>query len=138
MPADRSHSERPALLSFLGVYDADGTWRGELSYWIGARLGRTHCSLCEITHGTFTEKPQWRALRATLPVPFSTAHRDDQPSEIRTLLGRALPAVVAQTSAGPMLLLGPEELAELEGEPAQLLSALRAAAEARHLKWPAP
>ena len=24
--------------------------RGELTYWVGARLGRRHCSLCEITH----------------------------------------------------------------------------------------
>ena len=45
---------------FIGVYDADGTIVGEVSYWIGARLGRTHCSLCELTHGLFTAKREWR------------------------------------------------------------------------------
>ncbi len=38
------------VVRLIGVYDADGTLRGELGYWVGARLGRRHCSLCDITH----------------------------------------------------------------------------------------
>ena len=49
-----------AVRELIGVYDADGTLLGEARYWIGARLGRTHCSLCEITHGLFTERADWR------------------------------------------------------------------------------
>jgi len=45
----------------IGVYDADGTLLGEARYWIGARLGRAHCALCDITHGLFTERADWRA-----------------------------------------------------------------------------
>ena len=33
---------------------------GEARYWIGARLGRAHCALCDITHGLFTERDDWR------------------------------------------------------------------------------
>ena len=48
---------------FVGIYDADATLVGEVSYWIGARLGRTHCSLCELTHGLFTVKREWKECR---------------------------------------------------------------------------
>ena len=40
------------IVRLIGVYDANGTLSGELAYWIGARLGRRHCSLCDITHGS--------------------------------------------------------------------------------------
>jgi len=58
------------VTEFIGVYDADSTLIGEVSYWIGARLGRTHCSLCELTHGLFTQKSEWKACAKELSVPF--------------------------------------------------------------------
>lgn len=53
-----------SLRRVIGVYDADGTAWGELRYWIGARVGRAHCSLCDITHGLVHERAEWRAARA--------------------------------------------------------------------------
>ena len=63
------------IVRLVGVYDADATFRGELSYWVGARLGRRHCALCDITHGTVRERPEWAACRTGLPIPFDTFHR---------------------------------------------------------------
>ena len=60
------------IVRLVGVYDADATMRGELAYWVGARLGRTHCALCEITHGMARERSEWKTCRAGLPVPFDT------------------------------------------------------------------
>ncbi|MCE2710061.1 MAG: hypothetical protein LW596_04620 [Ilumatobacteraceae bacterium] len=68
-----------AVRELIGVYDADATVWGEVSYWIGARLGRRHCGLCDITHGVFTRKAEWQACEDRLPVPFSAYHRNDQP-----------------------------------------------------------
>jgi len=65
----------------FGVYDADGTLLGEARYWIGARLGQTHCALCDITHGLFTERADWRRCRDQLDVAFRTYHRNDAPAE---------------------------------------------------------
>ena len=59
----------------VGVYDADGTVLGELSYFLRARIGRAHCSLCDITHGRIRERADWRACRGRLPVRFTTYHR---------------------------------------------------------------
>ena len=98
------------IVRLVGVYDADSTLRGELAYWVGARLGRRHCSLCEITHGSVRQRPEWKACQADLPVPFVTYHRNDQPDLIRSAAGGQAPVVVAETDAGHTVLLGPADL----------------------------
>lgn len=127
----------PTVLGLVGVYDADGTLRGELTYWVGARLGRTHCALCEVTHGLFTERSDWRAARDALPVAFETYHRDDQPDAVRTCSGGRAPAVVARTTDGAVLLLGPEELEASHASPARLVELVQGAVASAGLAWPA-
>lgn len=119
----------------VGVYDADGSLRGELTYWIGARLGRAHCALCDITHGSVREKDGWKRCRAGLPVPFDAYHRDDQPAEVRAALRGTYPAVVAETDRGIDLLLGPAELEACDGEPKRLVAAIEQAVVAAGLTW---
>lgn len=80
----------------VGVYDAEGTMRGELTYWVGARLGRSHCALCDITHGLARERSEWKACQAGLPVPFDVYHRNDQPDAIRVATSNVVPVVVAK------------------------------------------
>jgi hypothetical protein len=126
----------PRIDRLVGVYDADGTWRGELAYWVGARLGRRHCSLCDITHGSVRERPEWAACKAGLPVEFVTFHRDDQPDDVRRAAGGRAPVVVADTSAGPILLLGPGELDACGGSIDQLVAAIETAVSGRGLHWP--
>jgi hypothetical protein len=119
----------------IGVYAADGTLRGEVSYWIGARLGRAHCSLCDITHGTFRESKQWQSCRVGLPVPFDTYHRNDQPDAVRHATGNTDPVVVAQTNDGIVMLVGPAELDACEGSPEKLVAAIEAAVVRRGLSF---
>ena len=121
----------------IGVYDADGTLRGEVAYWIGARLGRRHCSLCDITHGTFTEKTAWKRCRSSLPVPFDTYHRDDQPDDVRRASGDTAPVVVAKTSEGFVLLLDDARISSVDSDPSRLVALISEAVEAAGLDWPA-
>src|SRR3954453_13101884 len=121
--SQEAHSAPSQLVRLVGVYDADGTLRGELAYWIGARLGRSHCALCDITHGLVRVRSEWRSCRAGLPFPFDTFHRDDQPEGIRLLLAGVAPAVVADTTTGLVLLLGPEDLAACQGSTDRLVAA---------------
>jgi hypothetical protein len=121
------------VVRLVGVYDADGTPWGELRYWVGARLGRTHCSLCEITHGLVRERGSWQACRALLPVAFDTFHRDDQPVGARAGAGGRVPAVLAETTVGWTLLLGPDEIAACDGSGDALVLAMRVAAGAAGL-----
>lgn len=110
------------------MYDADSTLRGELSYWVGARLGRRHCSLCDITHGSVRERPEWKTCRDGLPVPFDTYHRNDQPDAVRAAAGATAPVVIVQTETAHLLLLTPAELHACEGSIEKLTDAIDAAA----------
>jgi len=109
-----------AIRELVGVYDADATLWGELSYWVGARLGQRHCSLCDITHGLFSEKSEWRDCKSRLSVPFRAYHRNDQPDDVLVCLGSRLPAVVARTDDGVHLFLTPEDLEGCAGDPEAL------------------
>ena len=92
------------MAKLIGVYDADATLVGELSYWIGARFGVRHCSLCDITHSLFREKSQWREcqsrLESDLHVEFETFHRNDQPDDVRACIDGDYPAVVMRGDDG--------------------------------------
>jgi len=125
------------LVRLVGVYDADATWRGELAYWVGARLGRRHCSLCDITHGVVRAKPQWAACRAGLPVPFDTHHRNDQPDEVRRMADIRYPVVVAETTAGYVALLDDDALDRCAGSIDALVAAVETAVATLGLQWPA-
>jgi hypothetical protein len=123
---DAAPTER--IVRLVGVYDADGTMRGELAYWIGARLGRRHCPLCEITHGSIRQRPEWQACQAGLPVPFDTYHRNDQPDAIRAASGGEAPVVVAATDTGHVLLLDAGDLAACDGSIDRLVEAIEQSA----------
>ena len=114
----------------VGVYDADGDAWGELRYWVGARLGRAHCALCDITHGLVRERGSWQSCRAELPVAFDTYHRDDQPAGVRAASEDRVPVVLAETDGGFTLLLGPEAIERCDGSGPALVAAVRTAATA--------
>jgi hypothetical protein len=120
------------VLELIGVYDADGTLLGEARYWIGARLGRAHCALCDITHGLFTERTEWRRCRDQLDVAFLTYHRNDAPADVLAA-GSPAPFVVARTDRGLVALLGPEELDACSGDVVAFRQALIRACAERHL-----
>jgi len=124
------------IVRLIGVYDADGSVRGELAYWIGARLGRAHCALCDITHGLVRERPEWKSRRADLAAPFDTYHRDDQPEAVRIATADAAPAVIAETPRGLVALLGPEELDRCAGSADQLFEEIDRAMQRAGLIWP--
>jgi hypothetical protein len=103
------------LIELVGVYDANSTVIGEVSYWVGARLGKTHCSLCELTHGLFTQKSEWKNCSRTLSVPFRTFHRNDAPTDVLAQLNGSFPAVLARTEKGPEIILTSEQLENFDG-----------------------
>ncbi len=124
------------LIRLIGVYDADGTMWGELKYFVGARLGKTHCSLCEITHGLVRERGDWRQRRNELPVPFDAYHRNDQPSTVRAATGNTAPVVVAEMADGIRLLLGPSQLEQCGGSEVAMVDAIGVSLAALGIEWP--
>ena len=129
-------TEPETIRRLIGIYDADSTLRGEFAYWVGACLGRGHCSLCDITHGMVRERADWRVCRDGLPVLFDTYHRNDQPDDVREATDDSAPVVVAQTGDRIVVLLDGARLENCSGSPEQLVEALTAAAAERQLDWP--
>ena len=126
------------IIRLVGVYDADSTVRGELAYWVGAGLGRRHCSLCEITHGSVRQRPEWRACQAELPVRFDTNHSNDQPDPIRTAVRGQAPVVVAEIDNGRIRLLAAADLDACGGSIDRLVEAIERSAVRLGLTWAAP
>jgi hypothetical protein len=89
-----------------------------------------------ITHGAVSEKAEWKACRIALPVQFDTFHRNDQPDAARPLTDGRLPAVLADTAAGFVYLLGPDELDACGKSPERLVDAVHAALTRHALTLP--
>lgn len=115
----------------IGIYDADGTLWGEVSYVVGHLLGRAHCALCDVTHGSLRPKAAWQRCQAELGVPFVAIHRNDRDPALRELTDGALPCVVAVGADGPEILVTAEQLEACAGEPEALATAITAALAAR-------
>lgn len=124
------------IVRFVGVYNAEGTLRGELAYWFGRRRGTAHCALCDITHGSVRERADWKECRSGLGAAFDTYHLDDQPEAVRSLTSGVAPVVVAETSIGHIMLLGPDELEACAADPSALADRLRTAVVDAGLEWP--
>ena len=103
------------ITELIGVYDADSTLLGEVSYWVGARFGITHCSLCELTHGLFTKKSEWKQCAESFTVPFHLFHRDDAPHDVISTLAGEFPAVLQRTTEGLKVILTKDELERFDG-----------------------
>lgn len=121
---------KPVVQRLVGIYHASGTPWGELSYWLKARLGRTHCALCDITHGAVREKPEWQACRRELSVPFDTVHLDERDDLLAAFTEGRTPCVVAETSSGLYMVVDTAELAACDGAPACLVEAVERNADA--------
>lgn len=116
------------LEHLVGVYDADGGLRGEISYIVGHLLHRRECALCDITH-TWRRKPEWDAMAARLDVPIELRHRNEVDAETLAAAERAgLPVVLGRDASGmwhPVLTR--EQLKEADGDVAAFERLLRAA-----------
>ncbi|TML91721.1 MAG: hypothetical protein E6G10_30205 [Actinobacteria bacterium] len=115
------------VIRLTGVYNAEGSLLGELRYVVGGRLGRTHCALCEITHGHVREKAAWRRARRRLAVPFTAVHLDERDQREREASDGRTPCVLAHTADDVRVLLGPVELERCAGDPDALVAAVERA-----------
>lgn len=111
----------------VGVYDADGTIRGELAYLIGRTRGTAHCALCDITHGRLRRRADFDDARGKLAVPLELCHRDEVDEAVRAAAGWSYPCVVGIGAAGASLVMGRDDLEACAGDPATFVERLNAA-----------
>ena len=114
-------------LEYIGVYNADASIWGEVSYWFGARLGIRHCSLCDVTHGKFRKRADWVQCSESLGVSFITYHRDDAPQDVRDAANGNYPIVLGRTTTGIEVVLNDAQIEACNASPESLVAALHSA-----------
>jgi hypothetical protein len=112
-------------VTLVGIYNADGTLLGELSYVVRKYTGRGHCELCDITHGTVRRKPGWDAACARAGLDIELLHRDEATADQLSAAGE-LPAVITLDGGAWVRVMGPSELGACNGDPARFVAHLRA------------
>jgi hypothetical protein len=121
----------------IGVYHANGSWRGELAYVLGKLSGRAHCALCYITHGALRRRRAFDACVATLPVPFDLVHLDERAADVAAASHGRTPCVLARTSTGLVVLLDADDLGRCGGDPVRLRDAIDRVVAALGMRWSA-
>ena len=114
-------------LEYIGVYNADASVWGEVSYWFGARIGVRHCSLCDVTHGLFRKRADWVQCTESLGVAFTTYHRDDAPQDVLTATNGNYPIVLGRTTSSLEVVLNNAQIEACNGSPESLIAALQTA-----------
>lgn len=121
----RTMSEPAQLIELVGVYHANGSLRGELAYVVGKLLGRTHCALCDITHGTVRRKPGFDRCAASLPVPLTLVHLDERDADVAAASDGHTPCIVGRFDDGTArIVVDTEALEACGGDPEALLQLL--------------
>ena len=111
----------------VGIYDADGTIRGELAYLIGRTRGTAHCALCDMTHSRVRRRGDFDIAARGLAVPLELCHRDEIDETVRAAAGGSYPCVVGVGAAGALVVMDPDDLEACAGDPAVLVDRLNAA-----------
>ena len=98
------------LERLIGVYDADGTIRGELAYLIGRARGLAHCPLCDITHGRLRRRADFDDACRRLSVPLELCHRDEVDESVRVAARGSYPCIVGIGEAGAWVVMDRADL----------------------------
>lgn len=130
IPAVRRRTgKRPVLagvdndVTYVGIYNADGSLLGEISYVLAKYTGRGHCELCDITHGTFRRKRSWDKACEQAGINMELLHRDEATTDQLNAAGD-LPAIIKVDGNTWRLVAGPAELAACDGNPERLMTLL--------------
>lgn len=94
------------------IYNASGTIAGELNYLYGKYFQDEHCELCDITHGTVSAKPEWKAWISALKCENYVLHTNEA-EEMNVDYSRfELPVVLVDRGNGLEELVTKEEMAD--------------------------
>ena len=67
------------------IYNADGSFFGEISYFIKKLSGRDKCKLCDLSHNLIFQKKSWDDFLKELNRPYQVLHTNELPESIKRL-----------------------------------------------------
>ncbi len=108
----------------FGIYNADGSFFGELRYSISKVVGKSSCSLCELTHGwNPLGKRSWKTVCNSSDLDIHLIHRDEATaSQLKT--AGDLPSFIAESDGGWVQIMSAGQINKFKNRPYQLVSEL--------------
>ena len=67
------------------IYNADGSFFGEISYFLKKLSGRDKCKLCDLSHNLIFQKKSWDDFLKELDRPYRVLHINELPDSIKQL-----------------------------------------------------
>ena len=108
----------------FGIYNADGTFFGELGYVIAKLGGKRSCSLCDVTHGWNPfGKRQWKGLCKSSSLDIQLIHRDEA-TESQLQAAGDLPSFITAVEEGWAQIMGSTQITKLKSQPETIVSML--------------
>ena len=108
----------------VGIYNANGSVLGELKYLVGKLTGQSDCALCDITHGPFRGKADFRDAQQALDIPFENLHLDELEPDLQSFRNHA-PCIVAICDSQYSLLITSAELKQCKGDVVHLFDLIK-------------
>ena len=109
----------------IGIYNANGSITGEISFLFGKLTGQAQCALCDISHGPFKKKSAFSRAQQTLGVPFEILHLDELDATLCSFKQYA-PCVVAIRGLECSILISKAELARCDSDVGRFFDSLKA------------
>ena len=101
--------------TFYAIYDADGSFLGEVRYLRDKCLGKAECALCDLSHGwNPLGRPNWRR-RGGIAASLNWLHRDELPGHVAAQVGGQLPCVAVDRCGEIEIVIGRKALRGCEG-----------------------
>ena len=108
----------------FGIYNADGTFFGELGYVIAKLAGKKSCSLCDVTHGWNPfGKRQWKGLCKSSSLDIQLIHRDEA-TESQLQAAGDLPSFITEVEEGWTQIMASTQITKLKNQPETIVSML--------------
>jgi hypothetical protein len=67
------------------IYNADGSFFGEISYFLKKLSGRDKCKLCDLSHNLIFQRKSWDDFLKELERPHRVLHINELPDSIKQL-----------------------------------------------------
>ena len=108
----------------FGIYNADGSFLGELRYSISKVIGKSSCSLCELTHGWNPfGKRRWKTVCKSSDLDILLILRDEATASQLKAAGN-LPSFITESEGNWIQVMGTDRISEHENQPSELVSEL--------------
>ena len=103
-------------LKIYCIYNAKSSIKGELKYLYEKYFKDIKCSMCDITHGVFTQKKKWASNCSASFLDIECLHLDELTKDIKDLVINEAPCVVAQVNSTNKIVINNKELANMGGD----------------------